>query len=99
MNPGTDTWKDTLKQMASRVELELCRMIIICCPHRPDERDVIDAASQARPPVRDFNTALAVFPKRDLHGEDRFHHFPVACDKFHQVFLQEWRLEYGSVGG
>ena len=63
--------------MAPGMELQLAGVVIIGCPHGSNECHVVDAIAQLRPPVANFNAALAVFPVPDLHGEDLSHQLSV----------------------
>src|ERR671912_108238 len=48
------------------VELQLRRVVVVGRPHRPHDRDVVNAPGQVRPPVADLDAGLAVLLEPDL---------------------------------
>ena len=66
MYPGADGRVITLEELAAGVKLQLRAMIVVGRPGRANERDVVGAPGQVRPPVADFDAALSVFSLADL---------------------------------
>src|SRR5438105_675054 len=66
MRPGADRGKVAINAVAARMELKLCAMIAVFGPHRADNGEVIGAIADVRPPVADFDPALAALAVADL---------------------------------
>ena len=66
MHPRANRRKHAVKFIAARVKLQLRAVIDVICPHRPHNRQIIDAIADVRPPIADFDSALAAFAVTNL---------------------------------
>ena len=60
--------------MSTGVDLVLSCVVVVGRPHVSNKANVIDAARQVRPPVRNLNAALALFGESDLQRVDLREH-------------------------
>jgi hypothetical protein len=70
MHPRTDGGKVTIDAMPPRMELKLSAVIAVFGPHRADDRQIIDAIADVRPPVAHFNPAGAALLIADLQRQN-----------------------------
>ena len=70
MHPRADRGKEAVEPIAAGVELKLGAVVVVVRPHRADDREVVDAAADVRPPVADFDAALAALAEADLQRID-----------------------------
>src|SRR5207302_11405496 len=61
VHPRTDGREGAFEYVPAGVELKLGAVVVIGCPHRADDGDVVDAVTDVRPPVADGNAAPPAF--------------------------------------
>ena len=66
MNPRTNGRHSLIQHVSSRVELDLCSMIVIGCPHRSDYGTLINHATDIGKPVTNWYSTFPVFLESDL---------------------------------
>ena len=98
MNPGSDGWKEALKDMAARVKLQLRGVVVVGGPRRANDGQIVNAISHVREPVTDFDAALTALPIADLHGKKLRHHLSLARDKFNDILLGERGIQNALYG-
>ena len=62
--------------MSTGVELVFRGVVVVGGPHVSNEADIIYLFGEVGPPIGDFDPALAMFAKIDLHGVDGWVHIP-----------------------
>src|SRR4051794_17288797 len=77
MYPRADGREESVESVATGMELQLSAVVDVVRPHRANDRQVIDATAHMRPPVANFDAALAAPAVADLQwvkfGENLSH--------------------------
>jgi len=81
------------------VKLQLGGMVVVGGPHRADERDVVDPLPDMRPPVAQFQAALAALLETDLQGIQCWHQIARHAGEVPHVVAVEGRIEDGALVG
>ena len=68
MRPGTNAWLLFIQSVPTRVDLIFSSMIVISGPHVAHKAKLINLLCEVRPPIRNFDTTLAMFFETYLHG-------------------------------
>src|ERR1700730_12001266 len=71
------------------MELHLSAVVIVRGPHRPHHGDVVDAFRYVRPPIADFNSALAALLEAHLQGIQAWMNLVKPGDPLAQVLFDE----------
>ena len=66
VNPRADRRKIAVEHVAAGVKLQLGAVIDVVGPHRANDREVVDARADVRPPIADFDAAFAALLEADL---------------------------------
>ena len=71
VNPRADRGKLPFKDVPAGVKLQLGAVVVVGRPHRADDREVVDASADVRPPVADLDAGLTSLAIADLQRIER----------------------------